>query len=123
MAEKAFFTYGLRQEGRIARRGKGSVSRRNSDLAASYLRRRYPDQPWDAFEVEWHSSESAALKAEAEKIDSYQRRAGHLPPWNVRRGGGGNSVFAACRGSLADGRPCRNRAVVGNYGYCGVHAR
>jgi hypothetical protein len=123
MADKFFFDYDLHLKGKIMRRGKGSVPRRNHYVVAQYLERRYGAMPWDEYGVEWHSSESAALKAEAEKIEGYKRRTGHLPPWNDRRGGGGNSSFAACRETLADGRRCRNRAVVGNYGYCGVHAR
>jgi hypothetical protein len=122
-ARAKFFTYDLRRDGKIVRRGKGSVAHRDDCLAAAYLRGRYATKRWDAAHVQWHASESAALKAEAKKIDGYQRRTGHLPPWNLRHGGGGNSRVAACRASLADGRACRNRAVVGNYGYCGVHAR
>jgi hypothetical protein len=123
MAKKKFFTYDLRRNGKIMRRGKGSVSRRNLDLITSYLGARYPAEPWDEYSARWHGSEGAALKAEAAMIDGYERRTGHLPPWNVRRGGGGNNGFVACRGSLADGRPCRNRAIAGNGGYCGVHGR
>jgi hypothetical protein len=123
MADKYFFSYDLQRDGKIMRRGKGSVGRRDDDAVASYLKGRYPTRRWDGFAVQWHSSESAALKAEVEKIESYERRTGRLPPWNAHHGGGGGAAFTACRGSLADGRPCRNRAVVGHYGYCGVHAR
>jgi hypothetical protein len=123
MPKKHFFSYDLHRHGKIVRRGKGSVFRRDLDAVESYLSWRYADRQWHAFEVDWHSSESAALKAEERKLDGYERRTGRLPPWNVNRGGGGDSSLAACRASLADGRPCRNRAIVGNYGYCGVHAR
>jgi hypothetical protein len=121
MADHHFFTYDLLRNGKIVRRGKGKVTRRDSDAIASYLEGRYRERRWHAFTAEWHSSESAALKAEERKLEGYAIRMGGLPPWNFQRGGGGGTRYVGCRASLVRGRPCRNRAVVGYYGYCGVH--
>lgn len=123
MSQRAefFFSYRLLQRGRIKRIGKGGVATRSVDDVALYLADAYPGRGWDRFDHEWHSSESAAFKAEERMIDSYARTTGSLPPWNEIRGGSGGASFVRCKDSLADGRPCRNLALAGNYGFCGVH--
>jgi len=119
-----WFTYQLRRNGRVLRRGKGHVDIKSEDAIEAYLRQRYPPHDWgiwDEFGLHWHSTESAALKGEEYSIDSYERAMGALPPWNVQRGGGGGRAYVRCKAGLADGRRCQNDALEGNYGYCGIH--
>lgn len=116
-----FFSYRMFSGSRLVRVGKGGVSVRTVNAVRSYLRNAYGIRGWDAFEHQWHATESAAFKGEVRKIAGYEKRTGRLPPWNDRRGGGGGQSYVACKSLLADGSPCRNLAVVGNYGYCGVH--
>lgn len=59
-----FFTYSLKRGGRIVRRGKGTVEFKDSEAVQSYLSKRYGPLPWDSFEHRWHSTESAAFKAD-----------------------------------------------------------
>jgi len=120
--DEFFFTYDLLKDGRIVRRGKGTVARRDADAIESYLERRYGERRWHRFVYQWHSTESAALKAEERKIDAFERRTGAKPPWNVHRGGGGGMRYLRCKSLLADGRSCRHLAIRGFYGFCGVHA-
>src|SRR5690606_35729792 len=114
-------TYRLLTRGRTKRIGKGGVATRHADAVTRYLEQAYPDRGWDSHQFDWHSSEAAAFKAEARKIDAFRRSTGNLPPWNAVRGGSGGSSFVRCKAALADGRACRNLAIGGNYGYCGVH--
>lgn len=125
MARRAefFFSYRLLERGRTKRIGKGGVAAPNADAVDRYLADAYPGRGWDRFEHEWHSTESAAFKAEERKIDAYRLATGRLPPWNEIRGGSGGSSYVNCKDVLGDGRPCRNLALQGNYGFCGVHRR
>ncbi len=116
-----FFSYRLFKERRTVRLGKGGVSARTKAALTSYLAKRYPGLGWDRAAVHWHASESAAFKAEERKIETYERLTGALPPWNMMRGGSGGSSFVGCKALMTDGRPCRNSAIAGYYGYCGVH--
>jgi hypothetical protein len=86
-----------------------------------YLSDAYGARGWDTFDYDWHATESAAFKREVRLIDAYTDRKGELPPWNARRGGGGGQSYFACRAGRSDGSPCRNLALDGNYGFCGVH--
>jgi hypothetical protein len=117
-----FFDYRLFKDAVTKRIGKGGVAVGSADAVRSYLRRAYPGSGWNRFEFTWRSTESAAFKAEERAIDDYERATGRLPPWNAIRGGSGGSSFVICQVSLTDGRACRNLAVVGYRGYCGVHA-
>jgi hypothetical protein len=118
-----FFTYDLLKRGDIQRVGKGGCAQMSAKQAAEYLKAAYPEEDWDwdLADIRFHSSEAAALKEERRAIDAYERAKGHLPPWNSIRGGGGRRVFARCKGITATLERCRNDALEGNYGFCGVH--
>jgi hypothetical protein len=118
-----FFTYRLLMGERTKRIGKGGVAIKDRGAISAYLRDAYPERGWDNFKIEWHSTEAAAFKAEQRKIDSYARATGKLPPWNSVRGGAGGTSYAICKARLVAGRRCRNLAVIGYGGYCGVHRR
>ena len=118
---KYFFTYELLLEGRIVRKGKGNCSPKTVDAVERYLRGAYTDWNWDSFTFFWHSSESAAFKHETLILDAYARAKGKLPPGNSVRGGGGGRVYARCKSLTGNGGPCPNSALLGNYGFCGVH--
>ena len=119
--DEHWFSYALLSNGRIVRKGKGLASSRSGDAVESYLNRRYPTRRWHSFTFAWHATESAALKAEEREIDGYQRVVGIKPPWNVHRGGGGGTRYLKCRAALGGGHGCRNMALRGNYGFCGIH--
>jgi hypothetical protein len=122
MAKKGFFfSYKLRRRRKTVRIGKGQVHTKGPDAVVRYLKTRYGKRRWDGWSADMHSSESAALKAEERKIDAHELRTGAKPRWNVRKGGGGRTATVLCRALRSDGRKCRNRALVGLYGYCGVH--
>lgn len=116
-----FFTYQYYQNGYLQRIGKGHSSDKTEQEIARYLSRRYGKQGWDESEIRWHSTESAAYKAETKLIDEYVETYGFLPPLNQRRGGGGRHVHLKCKASKISGRRCINDALASNYGFCGVH--
>jgi hypothetical protein len=116
-----FFTYVLYRKNKTKRIGKGGVTFQTDDHTRSYLEAAYPrsDWNWDAFDIEWHSNEGAAFKAERRKIDDFERATGSLPPWNVIRGGSGGAAFVGCKATLATGERCLSLAKYGSF--CGVH--
>jgi hypothetical protein len=116
-------TYHLLKDKRIMRKGKGHRARRSVDAVEGYLEQRYPKLPWDAFRFAWHFSEAAALKYETRSIDAYMRLTGDHPPWNRVRGGSGRQSCFRCKAYKANGEPCLNDTLEGNYGFCGVHRR
>ncbi len=121
MPPKQFFTYRLFRNRQIVRVGKGSVTLRAGGAVRAYLEGRYPRFRWQDFDLAWHRSESAALKAEGALIEDYRRRRGELPPLNAQRGGGGGQVYVRCKARLLHGARCRNLAIRGNYGFCRLH--
>jgi len=98
------------------------VHTRSDDAIEQYLEGRYGDRPWHGRRVRWHSSESAALKAEERQIDAFERSTGSKPPWNIHAGGGGGTIYVICGARRANGRRCRNVAV-GRRRYCHTHGR
>jgi hypothetical protein len=83
------------------------------------LHQRYNYFDWTRANFNWHISEAAALKAERFKMSLYQQsNRGNLPPFNDRGAGGGRQIYLTCKAMV-----CANGALVGNYGYCGVHRR
>jgi hypothetical protein len=116
-----FFTYRLLNHRTTKRLGKGGVSDRGPETVASYLRDAYGVRGWTHFELEWHSNEGAAFKAERRNTDTFVQATGALPPWNALRGGSGGSSFVSCKATLANGERCLSLARAGNYGFCGRH--
>jgi hypothetical protein len=118
-----FFTYELFQKDRLVRIGKGQCARKMEDAVRSYLRRRYGNVKQGRFRYTWHVSEAAALKHETHLIDAYVAANSALPLWNKVRGGGGGQTYVKCASFKVSGDLCRNDALAGNYGFCGIHRR
>ena len=116
-----FFTYQYYQNGQLLRIGKGNGSDKTEREVARYLSKRYGQNGWDESEIRWHTSESAAYKAETKLINEYVETYGFLPPLNQRRGGGGRQIYVKCKGYKVNGNSCVNDALASNYGFCGVH--
>lgn len=109
-----FFTYEVICNRETSRIGKGGVANQTDSAVVRYLQGRYGIDVWDAAKIAWHFSESAALKAETLKMEHFVNRYGRLPLWNRRHGGGGRQIYPKCK-------ICRNDALNGNYGFCGIH--
>lgn len=114
------FTYTLRDEGKdVCKYGKGTVSEKSEAALIKYLKRR--GYTWHSADIEWHPTEADALEAERAADDEFIRRHGRLPLGSSRRGGAGRRVEKQCRQTCNNGNRCRNRALPGNYGFCGHH--
>lgn len=118
-----FFTYGLWSGDRMVRIGKGSCGRKSHGEVEAYLERRYGKTRYTHISYQWHSSEGAAFKFERRLTLRHKMRHGELPERNAYHGGGGGRAFVRCKGAYGDGKKCRNDALAGNYGFCGVHRR
>jgi hypothetical protein len=116
-----FFTYQISDGNEVVRIGKGHCFEKTGVGVLRYLRSRYGAYGWSDASYSWHNSEAAALKKENFLIDGFIDSYGELPFWNKRRGGAGRQIYKRCKSWLSTGAACRNNALVGNYGYCGVH--
>lgn len=119
-----WFSYIIFENSRLVRIGKGNCNRKSADKVRSYLRGRYLrycGRKRYSFSFTWHFSEAAAFKNETRMIDDYMSINGTLPLWNRVRGGGGGQAYVKCRAYKTNGDICRNDAIVGYYGYCGIH--
>lgn len=120
-----FFVYILKENEEILRIGKGHCFSKTANGINQYINNRPAYKTITANEIEyyWCASESAALGKEETFLDDYFEKFGVLPPYNRRRGGGGRQLYYKCKGLFTDGSKCRYGALIGNYGYCGVHRR
>lgn len=116
------FSYTLHDEdGDFCKAGKGRATSQTDAAAIAYLNGR--GYLWSTARIEWHSTGSAALKAENRKEAEHVKERGKLPRGSKRASGGGRRAEMQCKAKKRDGKRCINRALVGNYGYCGVHRR
>lgn len=118
-----FFTYSIRNRNQILRIGKGRCFAKSNEAITKYIVSRYRTDGWTTSDINWHFSESAALKKERQLLDDYFEKRGTLPVWNQRRGGGGRQIYVKCKSFTAGNLPCPNDARAGNYNYCGIHRR
>lgn len=118
-----FFTYTIYHHSKLLKIGKGHCFLKNQHAVESYLHSRYGYEGWNRFGYNWHYSESAALKSETEQLGEYVWRYGVYPPWNAASGGGGRQIYQKCKAAKNNYLPCRNDALAGNYGFCGLHRR